>query len=140
MWRDGSTAQTELTEKSNNMRQRKGHSAMFGHSAFAAESARCFLSGLTANPERFLPMNIRAPRMLKDGRGSSKPGRGRWRCVLPALLTLPASWLSRNIETYSYHPAVFYSPWNALTFAGGPAPPHSLPHASHHSLPPFPHG
>jgi hypothetical protein len=29
-------------------------------------------------------------------------------------LTLPASRLSRNIETYSYHPAVFYSPWNAL--------------------------
>jgi len=67
---------------------------MFGHSAFAAESALCFLSGLTANPERFLPMNIRAPRMLKDGRGSSKPGRD----ALPAL-NVTCFALSRNIET-----------------------------------------
>src|SRR5260370_32509767 len=68
MWRDGSTAQTELTAKRNNMRQRKGHSAMFGHSAFVAESARGFSSGLTANPVLLLPKNIHEPRMLKDRR------------------------------------------------------------------------
>ena len=89
---------------------------MFDLSAFGAEAARHFLSGLTPNPEFLLPNDIHAPRRLKDRRVSREPGRGRWGYALPALLTLPASRLSRNIETYSYHPAVFYSPWNALRF------------------------
>ena len=41
---------------------------MFDLSAFGAESARHFSSGLTANPELLLPNNIHAPRMLKDRR------------------------------------------------------------------------
>src|SRR5258708_8055235 len=69
--------------------------------------------------------------------GSTNPGRERWGCALPALLTLPASRLSRNIETYSYHPAVFYSPCNALRFEARYAAPHSFPHVSDHSLPPY---
>jgi hypothetical protein len=68
MWRDGSTAQTEFTEKSNAKRERKCHRGMFDLSAFGAEAARHFLSGLTPNPEFLLPNDIHAPRMLQDRR------------------------------------------------------------------------
>ena len=72
--------------------------------------------------------------------GSTNPGRERWGCALPAVLTLPASRLSRNIETYSYHPAVFYSPWNALRFEASRAAPQWLRHASDRWLPACPRG
>src|SRR5258708_348380 len=67
-WLFGSTAQTEFTAERNNKRQRKCHRGMFDLSAFGAESARHFLSGLTPNPVLLLPKNIHAPRMLKDRR------------------------------------------------------------------------
>jgi hypothetical protein len=58
MWRDGSTAQTQFTAKRNNKRQRKFHPGMFALSAFGAEPARRFSSGLMANAELLLPKKI----------------------------------------------------------------------------------
>jgi hypothetical protein len=58
MWRDGSTAQTRFTAKKNKKRQRKAHPGMFALSAVGAEAAQRFSSGVTANPEIFLPKKI----------------------------------------------------------------------------------
>jgi len=71
MWRDGSTAQTELTATRNNKRPRKCHWGIFDPFALGAKLALRFSSGLTANAELLLPNNIHALRMLKDRRDLS---------------------------------------------------------------------
>src|SRR5260370_38784868 len=103
-------------------------------------TARAVLPQSMTNPELLLPKNLHAPPIPRDGRVSNKPRLRTLGGVLPAFLTLPASRLSRNTETYSQHPVVFYRHWNAIRFAAGHAGPQWLPHASGHWLPVCPPG
>src|SRR6267154_3426936 len=120
MWRDGSTAQTQFTAKRNNKRQRNSHRGMFGLSAFGAEPARRFSSGLMANPELLLSRKIRE-------RGGRSPGLQQNLALtlgsapLPASVTLPNLRLSQNTEICSQHPTVLCSPWNLIRSAEGRA-------------------
>src|SRR6266850_295453 len=72
MWRVGSTAQPELTAKKNKKRERRYQRGMFNLSAFEAEPARRFWSGLTANPEFLPPKKHTCLFLIRGSRGPPK--------------------------------------------------------------------